>query len=55
MPAQVLEEELGKKALFYRMGGSIPATGYFKQFLDIYTTVFAFGLEENNVHAPDES
>lgn len=53
--AKVLEEELGKKALFYRMGGSIPATGYFKQFLDIYTTVFAFGLEENNVHAPDES
>ena len=51
---QVLEEELGKPTLFYRVGGSIPATGYFRQYLDILTTVFAFGLEENNVHAPNE-
>ena len=51
---QVLEEELGNKPVFFREGGSIPATTYFQQHLDIDTTVFGFGLPDDNIHAPNE-
>ena len=36
------------------MGGSIPVTAAFKQHLGVDTTLFAFGLPDDRVHAPDE-
>ena len=51
---QVLEEELGTMPVYFRAGGSIPATTYFQQFLGIDTTVFGFGLPNDNLHAPNE-
>ena len=36
--AQVLEELYSKPVLFERSGGSIPATGYFKDILGAPTT-----------------
>ena len=51
---QILEEELGTPSLYYYEGASIPATGYFKEHLGIHTTLFAFGLDDNHAHAPNE-
>ena len=51
---QVLKQILPKPPLYVRFGGSIPATGYFKEYLGIETSMFAFGLEGNRVHAPNE-
>jgi len=50
----VLEEVMGKKPLYIREGGSIPAMAMFKQHLGIETTVFGFGLDDDFIHAPNE-
>ena len=51
---QVLRQLLPKPPLYVRFGGSIPATGYFKEYLGIETSMFAWGLGDNRVHAPNE-
>lgn len=51
---QVLQEVLGKPTLYYREGGSIPALVLLRQHLGIETTMFAFGLPDDNLHAPNE-
>lgn len=54
MTVQVLEEELGKPVLSFWEGGSIPAMAAFKHHLGAPATMFAFGLDDNRVHAPNE-
>lgn len=39
---------------YIRMGGSIPICGILLKTLGAYTVNFAFGLKDENVHAPDE-
>jgi acetylornithine deacetylase/succinyl-diaminopimelate desuccinylase-like protein len=43
-----------KDPYYTRTGGSIPVVGMFLEVLDAYTVAFAFGLDDENVHAPNE-
>ena len=52
--AQVLTKLYGKKPLVARMGGTIPVSGLFFRTLDAHMINFAFGLKDENIHAPDE-
>ena len=52
--AEVLKELFGKTPYYARMGGSIPVCGIFLKELGAYTVNFAFGLNDENVHGPDE-
>ena len=47
-------ELYGKEPYYARMGGSIPVCGIFLSALNAYSVNFAFGLMDENVHAPDE-
>jgi acetylornithine deacetylase/succinyl-diaminopimelate desuccinylase-like protein len=44
----------GKNPYHTRAGGSIPVVGMFLEALGAYTVAFAFGLDDENVHAPNE-
>lgn len=44
----------GREPAYFRMGGSIPAMALFHRELGVEVTMFAFGLADENVHAPDE-
>jgi len=37
-----------------RLGATVPITALFKQLLGIETLMFAFGLPDEDVHAPNE-
>lgn len=53
--ARAVHKELyGKEPYYARMGGTIPVCGILLRALDAYTVNFAFGLKDENVHAPDE-
>ena len=49
-----LKELYGKEPYITRMGGTIPVSGIFLQFLNAHMVNFAFGLNDENIHAPDE-
>jgi len=51
---RVYREIYGKEPYFARMGGSIPVCGIFLKELGAYTVNFAFGLQDENAHGPDE-
>ena len=51
---QVLQEVTGKPTLYYREGGTIPAMALLKKELDVDMTMFAFGLPDDRIHAPNE-
>jgi acetylornithine deacetylase/succinyl-diaminopimelate desuccinylase-like protein len=51
---QVHREIYGKQPYDARMGGSIPVCGIFLKELGAYTVNFAFGLQDENAHGPDE-
>lgn len=53
--AKVLRELYGTEPYYTRAGGSIPVVGMFLEALGAYTVCFAFGLDDENVHAPNES
>ncbi|SVD83142.1 uncharacterized protein METZ01_LOCUS435996 [marine metagenome] len=36
------------------MGGTLPVCALLLDLLDVYTVTFAFGLDDENAHAPDE-
>lgn len=44
----------GKEPFYTRSGGSIPVVSMFVNSLGVYTVGFAFGLPDENVHAPNE-
>ena len=53
--AHAVHRELyGKEPYYARMGGTIPVCGILLKALNAYTVNFAFGLKDENVHAPDE-
>src|SRR5258707_664349 len=51
----VLTEMYGKAPYYWRIGGSIPVCELFLGMLGAYTVNFAFGLMDEQLHAPDES
>ncbi|HEX7735559.1 MAG TPA: dipeptidase [Ktedonobacteraceae bacterium] len=52
--AAVLEELYGKAPYHQRLGGSIPVCELFLNHLGAYTVGFAFGLDDEQIHAPNE-
>jgi acetylornithine deacetylase/succinyl-diaminopimelate desuccinylase-like protein len=52
--AAVLAEMYGTPPYYARVGGSIPVCELFLSSLGAYTVSFAFGLEDEQAHAPDE-
>jgi acetylornithine deacetylase/succinyl-diaminopimelate desuccinylase-like protein len=52
--AAVHRRLFGRDPYIVGMGGSIPVCGIFLRALSAYTVNFAFGLKDENVHAPDE-
>ena len=50
----VLKTIYGKKPYYARMGGTIPVLSEFLKNLETYTVNFAFGLNDECVHAPNE-
>jgi acetylornithine deacetylase/succinyl-diaminopimelate desuccinylase-like protein len=52
--ASVLKDLYGKEPYRIRMGGTIPANALFLQILGSYTLVFAFALEDELQHSPNE-
>jgi acetylornithine deacetylase/succinyl-diaminopimelate desuccinylase-like protein len=50
----ILEELYGKSPYHRRTGGSIPVCELFLTHLGAYTVGFAFGLEDEQIHAPNE-
>ena len=51
---EILVEIYGREPYDVRTGGSIPVCTLFLQQLGVYTVNFAFGLNDEHVHAPDE-
>jgi len=51
---KVLRELYGKEPYQIRVGGSIPVMSIFLEELGVHPTMFAFGLEDEQVHAPNE-
>jgi acetylornithine deacetylase/succinyl-diaminopimelate desuccinylase-like protein len=52
--ADALAEVYGRAPLHVRMGATIPVCGLFRDLLGADTVLFAFGLDDENIHAPDE-
>jgi acetylornithine deacetylase/succinyl-diaminopimelate desuccinylase-like protein len=52
--ASVLKDLYGREPYQIRMGGTIPANALFLQTLGVYTIVFAFGLQDELQHSPNE-
>ncbi len=50
----VLKKLYDKEPYIARTGGTIPVCGLFLKFLGAHLVNFAFGLEDENLHAPDE-
>jgi acetylornithine deacetylase/succinyl-diaminopimelate desuccinylase-like protein len=49
-----LAAEYGKPALLAGCGGSLPVVGSFNRILGIDTLLFSFGLDDDQVHSPNE-
>jgi acetylornithine deacetylase/succinyl-diaminopimelate desuccinylase-like protein len=52
--ASVLKDLYGKEPYHLRMGGTIPANALFLQTIKAYTIVFAFGMQDELQHSPNE-
>lgn len=55
LAAASMEESFGVKCLPVMCGGSIPVASMLKQHLNKETIFLGFGLEEDNIHSPNES
>ena len=51
---EVLTEVYGKTPYITRTGGSIPVMTMLLNELGVHATVFAFGMNDENLHAPNE-
>ncbi|HEX6509283.1 MAG TPA: dipeptidase [Chloroflexota bacterium] len=52
--ADVLSNLYGRDPYYTRLGGSVPVAELFLSNLGAYTVSFAFGLEDEQMHAPNE-
>jgi|TARA_B110000240_G_scaffold20867_1_gene21183 acetylornithine deacetylase/succinyl-diaminopimelate desuccinylase-like protein len=52
--AEVLTEVYCKAPYITRTGGSIPVMAMLLNELGVHATVFAFGMNDENLHAPNE-
>jgi acetylornithine deacetylase/succinyl-diaminopimelate desuccinylase-like protein len=52
--AEVLTDVYGKAPYITRSGGSIPVMTMLLNELGVHATVFAFGMNDENLHAPNE-
>jgi acetylornithine deacetylase/succinyl-diaminopimelate desuccinylase-like protein len=52
--ASVLRDLYGKEPYQIRSGGTIPVNALFLRYLHAYTIVFAFGLNDERSHSPNE-
>jgi acetylornithine deacetylase/succinyl-diaminopimelate desuccinylase-like protein len=52
--ATVLRELYGRDPYYARTGGTIAILNMFRRYLGADTVMFAFGLRDENAHAPDE-
>ncbi|MBQ2262826.1 MAG: dipeptidase [Loktanella sp.] len=52
--ASVLTEVYGREPFITRTGGSIPVMTMLLKELGVHATLFAFGLPDENLHAPNE-
>ncbi|MCW8985361.1 MAG: M20/M25/M40 family metallo-hydrolase, partial [Thermoanaerobaculales bacterium] len=52
--AEVLTELYGTAPFHVRSGGSLPICSHFRDILGVYSLNFAFGLEDEDIHSPNE-
>lgn len=52
--AKAIETTFGKEPIPTRGGGSIPIVALFEKRLGIKTALFGFGLDNDNIHSPNE-
>ena len=51
---EVLTELYGRRPYLTRSGGTLPICSVLQEKLGVFTVVFAFGLDDERAHAPDE-
>jgi acetylornithine deacetylase/succinyl-diaminopimelate desuccinylase-like protein len=51
---EILKDIYGKEPYVIRIGGSIPILSAFLNNLGVHGTMFAFGLDDENIHSPNE-
>jgi len=51
---EVLAELYGRAPYQVRMGGTVPVCALFLETLGAYTVIYAFGLDDEGIHAPNE-
>jgi len=52
--SKILDDVFNRKTLFVREGGSIPVVSWFKKYLNVESLLIGFGLNSDNIHAPNE-